>query len=107
MPLIVEAYVPHAHGWRELGRLNAGDPQGSMSHNPEGREVVVFGCYGDYSLVERSRGGGDKELGAGRVIATLGFETLARLGPGQNFEAILRRDGQTLPTRVRWRHEED
>lgn len=106
MSLIVELYAPSQKGWHQIGELNEGEPPGSLSHNPpEGaREMVVFSCHGDYSTVERSRCGVDREVGPIRGITSTGFETLAQLGAGQKIDLMLIPDGAG-PTRVRFRHE--
>lgn len=91
--------------------LTPGAPPGSMSHNgPAGRQVYLFGCDGDYSLVLRSRGGVDVEhAGLVRELTALeGFEEVARLTPERpSFECWLKTDRMREPTRVRFRHNSD
>jgi hypothetical protein len=103
--LVVEVAI--RRGWNQAGLLHAGDPPGSLSHNPpEGqRQIILFSCHGDHSLIRRSTGGADIELGAGRVVGTLGYEEMAKLRAGEHFECLLLPDKRTRAMRVRFRHE--
>jgi hypothetical protein len=94
--------------WVQAGwPLKPGEPGGSLSHNvPDGREVYLFECRGDHSVLLRSRGGIDIEQGSTRVIDTEGFEEVARMDAEHpSFECWLRvgRDRETR--RYRFRHE--
>lgn len=90
---------------QRVGELGPGDRPGSMSHNtPQGREIISFSCHGDHSLIERSVGGADAEVGPLRTISSLGFEEIARLGPGEKVELWLRTDRMRRPMRVRFLH---
>lgn len=106
MSLLVERYTPERKGWRRLGELHADGPPGSISHNPtEGpRELIMFSCQGEHSLITRSVAGVDAEIGAARVITSVGTETIARLEPGKQLELMLRIDNVAMPQRIRFRH---
>lgn len=91
--------------WRELGRLETGDAPGSLSHNgPAGRQVYQFQCHGDYSVLERSLGGADTEVGPMRVVLSDGFERVAILRHGETEEFWLKTDRMNAPHRVRFTH---
>jgi hypothetical protein len=95
------------NGCNRAGELRTGDPPGSLSHNPpEGqRQIILFSCHGDHSLIRRSTGGADVELGAGRVVGSLGYEEMAKLHAGERFECLVLPDKRTRAMRVRFRHE--
>src|ERR1700752_4882599 len=111
MSLKVE--IAHSGGWRLIGELHEADPPGSMTHNPpEGaRQVVLFTCCGQYSLIERSRGGGDITYGTTRAVAPAdGPDKLPRRGAGEQLGLLLRPDalpgvhGTISTARIRFRH---
>jgi hypothetical protein len=97
--------------WVQAGwPLKPGEPGGSLSHNgPSGREVYLFECRGDHSVLLRSKAGADVELGAARVIENLdGFEEVARMDAEHpSFECWLRTDRDSETRRYRFRHEEE
>lgn len=91
--------------WKTIGRLRPGDPPATMSHNaPTGREIIQFSCREDHALIERSRGGIDSELhgGAVRAVTSIGYDLLARLEAGQQYEMRIRTDRMTAPALVRF-----
>jgi hypothetical protein len=101
--LILEMHIPSGPPRRAL--LGPGDQEGSISHNaPDGRrDVIMFACHGDYSVIRRSAAGADYEAGRDRVILTDGTEELARLGPGESFVMDVVSDSG-IAYRVRWSH---
>jgi hypothetical protein len=102
--LLVE--IAERGGWRRLGELGADDPAGSLSPNTEeGREIIQFRCNGDHSVIERSIGGADEEIGMVRKVTTLGFEPVARLEPGQKVDLWVRTDLARKAARIRFRHQ--
>lgn len=102
-----ECRTDAAGPWLKLGTLTPQVPPGSISHNAAGaRDVILFRCCGDYSLVERSLGGADIEEGAARTILTDGTELLATLRDGESFEMAVTSDGGRSYT-ARWTHQGD
>jgi hypothetical protein len=90
--------------WMTLATLTPDDPAGSISQNtPEGRDVIMFRCAGDHSVIEQSVAGGDIEVGAMRVVTTAGTEVLATLKPGQSYEADVVSD-KGIAYKARWTH---
>ena len=92
-------------GWRYGTTLVPGDREGSISHNwPDGkRDVILFRCCGDHSLVRLSSAGGDFEHGSDRIITTAGFREIARLGPGDSFDMAVTSD-RGVSYRAKWTH---
>lgn len=91
--------------WRQIAALAAGETPGSVSNNsPTGRDVIQFTCNGHFSLIERSMGGVDSEHGDLRMTASVGFEPVARLEDGQDYEFDLQTDRMPAPARCRFRH---
>jgi hypothetical protein len=102
--LLVEIRVDGQSGWRRLGEQGPAGPPGSMSDNGAGRrEVLLFCCQGDHSIVARSRRGLDIAQGFAREVYASDADVLARLGPGQSYERVVTPDRQ-VPVRVRWTH---
>ena len=91
--------------WRQLALLSPGDREGSVSHAPLGgtRDVIMFACHGDHSMIRRSAAGADYETGTARVIATVGMIELARLRDGGTFEMDVISD-RGIKYRARWTH---
>jgi hypothetical protein len=91
--------------WVPIGVVAVGDPPGSMSHNTlDRRDLIVFVCVGDRSVVSRSLGA-DMEVGAMRAVFPLGeAEVLASLAAGQTYETDIVTDSGAA-YRVRWTHE--
>lgn len=86
MPLILEVSADGS-GWRRAATLNPGDPEGSICDNrDDGRDVLMFRCEPRRSVIRRSSGGVDFEVGPERVIMPLGLEELAVLADGESFE---------------------
>jgi hypothetical protein len=67
--------------WTRGGTLSPGQPEGSISHNwPDGkRDVILFRCHGDYSVIRLSVAGVDYEDGDDRMIMSAGLREVARL----------------------------
>lgn len=107
MSLVIERYAPEQKGWQQLGELVADGPPGSLSHNPtEGpRELIMFSCQGEHSLITRSIAGVDTEIGLARMVSTVGTEPIAHLEAGQKLELMLRLDNVAMPQRIRFRHQ--
>jgi hypothetical protein len=102
--LLYEIGTEAAGKWAKLATLTPDDPPGSISQNtPDGRDVIMFYCGGDHSVVERSLGGGDIEVDAMRVVTTAGTERLATLKPGQTYEADVVSD-KGIAYKARWTH---
>src|ERR1017187_11016502 len=73
--------------WAKLATLTPDDPPGSISQNTlTGRDVIMFRCAGDHSVVERSVLGADMEAGSQRAIVTAGTEGLGPLPPGETHQ---------------------
>jgi hypothetical protein len=91
--------------WKPGTALTPGQPEGSISHNwPDGkRDLILFRCCGDHSLIRLSAGGADFECGDDRAIVTTGFREIARLGPDDSFDMAITSD-RGLSYRVRWTH---
>jgi hypothetical protein len=78
-----------------------------MSHNaPDGRQVYRFRCLGDHSIIDRSVGGGDFEVGAVRAINPLaGWEEIATLNAeNPTYDCWLKTDVSPQPRHIRWHH---
>jgi hypothetical protein len=104
--LRVEMYAKDE--WREVGRLESGDKPGSMSDNdvgeiPARREVLIFRCLGDRSVITRSVAGADACIGPNRSVVAVAEEILADLQPGQSFEKTVQTDNG-FSFLVRWTH---
>jgi hypothetical protein len=91
--------------WKPGAVLAPGDPEGSISHNwPDGkRDLILFRCCGDHSLIRLSAAGADFEHGGDRVIVTTGVRAIAQLGPGESFDMAVTSD-RGVSYRVRWTH---
>jgi hypothetical protein len=103
--LIVEARVDGE--WRAVTRLGPSSPPASVSHNgPAGRQVYVYRCCGDHSVLLRSKAGADVTDGELRVLPSAGLEDVARLTPeAPTTDFWLRFDGADDSLHVRFRHE--
>lgn len=105
MPLYVEIRKPGA--WIQVGApLTEGDAPGSISHHaPDGRQIYVFACLGDRSVVRRSIAGLDMEIGMARVISAAGLEDVAVLTPEDpECEIWVSSKRSREPRRMRLRH---
>lgn len=80
--------------WAPAGELHPGDRYGSMSdqHDDGTTNVYIFGVDAkeDIGEVKRSIGGIDSETRETRDITAIGFETVARLAPGEHHEMMLK-----------------
>lgn len=99
--------------FRAKGKWHPVDPPlgpgeaGSVSHNgPAGRQLYVFQCEGDHSIMRRSSVGIDREDGVLREITSAGFEDVAEIIPGVPYECFLKTDRMREPMRFRFRHED-
>jgi hypothetical protein len=103
--LVLEVRV--AEEWREFSRLGPSALPGSLSHNgPEGRQVYMFRCLGDYSILQRSEAGVDVGRGDLRGVSSLGLEDVARLTMEEpTVDFWLRPDNASEPVRFRFRHQ--
>lgn len=104
MPLIYEARQG-SNGWRKIGMLFSDSPAGSIAHTgAEGeREIIVFTCNGETSIIAISRGGVDQEVGLVREITSIGFDVVATLADGEEF--VMPVKSRHLDYDARWRHE--
>jgi hypothetical protein len=90
--------------WRRAGILPAGSPPGTISHVAgDQRELIVFGCLGDRSVVGISVGGADVEAGIGRFVSSSGVDVVATLTDGEEFEMPVTSD-RGISYQARWRH---
>lgn len=93
----------HTSGWKHTATFRPTDPPGSLSHDHEGqREIIMFSCHGNYSIVEQADGGIDVKEGIARTIYTIGRTELAPLRPGEQFERIVIQ--KNVAIHVRWTH---
>jgi hypothetical protein len=94
--------------WRPGTTLAPGDPEGSISHNwPDGkRDLILFRCCGDYSLIRLSAAGTDFEYGHDRIVTTAGLREIARLEPGDRFDMAVVSD-RGASYRARWTHQDE
>lgn len=103
MPLIVEVNTG-VFGWTRAAVLNPGDPVGSVSDCHDGRrDVILFRCEPERSVIYLSAAGADYESGPERIVVTLGTRELAVLADGESFERAVTTDRGKSCT-VRWRH---
>jgi len=105
--LMIEMLAPD--GWRVVAVLDEDMPAGSISNNASGhREVIRFHWVGNHALIERSLAGADTTIetpeGPLRAITTAGFEILAHLLPGEEFEMPVMTDGMTRVEKTRFRY---
>jgi hypothetical protein len=103
--LLFESRAGESAGWTLLATLRPHDRPGSVSRNmPDGhRDVIMFDCNEDHSVISRSVFGADMEEGTERVISTAGIEVLATLMPGQSYETNVISDRGVAYT-ARWTH---
>jgi hypothetical protein len=93
--------IYRAGNWRRMGALAEMEACGSVtSHDPDGRQVFLFGWLDGSPGVWRSVGGIDMANDAFREVHTLGLERLADLTTGP-FERPLVTQAGTV--RARWR----
>ncbi|HEX4620835.1 MAG TPA: hypothetical protein VH208_04635 [Myxococcaceae bacterium] len=93
--------------WAPAGVLLPADGPSSLhSHCPDGDEMLVFACAGEFSVVALSTNGVAVEVptGARVVVASEDFRELARLGPDERFEREVCLAGRA-PIACRWTHE--
>jgi hypothetical protein len=92
--------------WKRAATLAPGEREGSISHNwPDGkRDVILFACHGDHSMIRMPASGADFEDGDARMVITTGLREVARLGPGESFDMAVTTD-RGLSYRVRWTHQ--
>jgi hypothetical protein len=106
MPLVMEFH--DGRRWRHLTALTAESAEGSISAaRPSGtRDMILFRCDGDRSVIRRSTGGYDWEDGLTTVIVPVGgFEEVTVLTAGECYE-LTASTGRGVPYTVRWRHED-
>lgn len=103
--LVYEIALPGDSNWTTLGTLTPDTPEGSITDMTDGgRDILLFRCAGDKSVVTRSVGGIDVEAGPDRVVLPLkGREILAELGDGQSYERDVT-SGTLREYRARWTH---
>jgi hypothetical protein len=108
MPLTMKAWVPGAGEWITVGTLAEGDPEGSITDitGDGGRDVLLFRCEGARSVISRSAGGFDFEVGPKlRAVAPLaGREVLAELGDGESYERDVTSADTLREYTARWTH---
>ena len=96
--------------WIEVGSVAESEPCGSVSsHDPDGRQVLLFGFMDGAAGVWRSLAGVDVESVAVRVVHSTGFEQLSDLAEPYEREVALGIFTEKGPTckRVRWRLSDD
>lgn len=104
MPLILEVSAGGS-GWKRAAVLNPGDREGSVSDCRDGhRDVILFRCDGDRSIIRASATGMDFEAGDERTVVTLGTAELAALTAGESFARYVTTD-RGMSCQIRWRHE--
>ena len=91
--------------WQFGTTLPPGEPGGSISHNWQDgkRDVILFRCCGDHSLIWLSGAGADFLDGDDRIVISAGTREIARLGPDDSFDMAVTSD-QGASYRVRWTH---
>lgn len=105
-------YNPKADDWVQVGEVNWGDRDGTLSNNrPDGgRDIYLFGIdmIKRTGFVKRAIGGVDMANPDLRVVESLGFEPIAELGDGESYETEIITDGSRgQPRRVRLTYHED
>lgn len=104
--LLCEVQLPGESGWVTLAALTPEMPEGSITDTAQGgRDIIMFRCEGDRSVISRSADGIDFEAGQLRAVLLPieGRETLAELSGGQVYERDVRSD-QGIAYRARWTH---
>lgn len=103
--LLYEIQPPGQAGWQTLGVLRAADREGSITDTrPGSREIILFRCEGNRSVISRSAGGVDYEAGEARTVLPLqGRVTLAELNDGDFYERDVTSD-RGIAYRARWTH---
>lgn len=107
MTLLVE--IESGGTWRLVGSMQPNDPHGSISHHDtEGRRHIYrFHTEPERSIIERSLGGADGEIGPARLVMSVGFERVALLDArNPTLELPLQTDRMTSPHLFRFRHED-
>lgn len=107
--LLFQIWPPDGTGWATLDRLTPASPEGSITSmtGDGGRDVLLFRCEGERSVIWRSAGGVDFEDGPNRVVMPLkGREMLAELYDGQSHELDITSDA-LREYRARWTHQDD
>ncbi len=104
MPLRIEVYKNGK--WIKVGELTKHDPPGSFSNiSPDGRrEIYIFECFGNKSVIYRSKGGIDREIGSLREIYTFGLERIKELGKGNSYEMEIGTDKSSERRKIRFVH---
>jgi hypothetical protein len=103
--LLYEVRPPGTGKWITLGTLSPAADAGSITDMAGGRrDILLFRCEGERSVISRSAGGIDFDAGETRAVAPLeGLETLAELGDGQVYERdVVSDSGREY--RARWTH---
>jgi hypothetical protein len=104
--LLLEILPSGERDWTTVGVLRAADRAGSITDTagPGAREIISFRCEGDRSVISRSAGGIDFEVGPLRALLPLGGHvTLAELGDGEAYERDVTSD-RGIAYRARWTH---
>jgi hypothetical protein len=106
-PVLLMEVSADGREWRSGATLLPASPGGSISHNwPDGkRDVILFRCCGDHSLVWLSAAGADFTAGGDRVVMSAGSREIARLGPGDSFDMAITSDGG-VSYKARWTHQD-
>lgn len=111
MSLLLEIPSGQLSGWIEIGRVETGDPPGSISNHTEDgtREIYLFACLSnEKSVLYRSNFGLDQDITTSIRLTDLDLsqlEVITELGPGEALEMTVKTDRSPTRRRIRFRHE--
>lgn len=96
--------------WLRTPSLKQNDPPGSMSNNTEtGRDLYLFQCLGDYSVISKSNVGMDAEVnnGKNRLVISNNFSPVSILKNGESFVMKMKMDNMSTEIDVMFTHRDD
>ena len=104
MSLILKTYLNNE--WVEIARLGIGDRKGSISDNTRyGRDIYVFECLGEKSMIYKSKAGFDYEMGEMRDVNSSGFDVIAELSLSKPvYEMSVKTDSSHLNMLITFTH---